>query len=142
MKLVYFLFSFLASNVWAGQGLLPEGNFKGIGDYEIRGKEGGNYLVKTTIDAQGNILSDYNWGDRSTKLVLQFVGTLNAFDVLIDGHEAGKGSCLDLRCDYSARGNGTEVKETLVFVNNMLLRFGTKTEDGTNVTWFEKQKKK
>jgi hypothetical protein len=137
MKRLILMLTLIVSSAWAG--VMPEGTFKGIGDYVTQGGPDGSYRVETTIDADGNFNSKYHWADQSTSLALQAKGNQASFDVLMKGMKIGEGSCAENRCDYAAKGPDIDVKETLVFANDKLLRFGTKIEKGAHITWFEKQ---
>lgn len=135
------LLTLVTMAIGANAAILPQGNYAGLGESEIDGKGSKAYRVETAIDNQDGITSTYHWQTGTTSLALVFNGKQAQFDVLMGGKKIGTGSCSEQRCDYSAKNPTLDLQETLVFTNDQLLRFGTKSAGGAKVVWFERQLK-
>src|SRR5688572_20806588 len=130
------------ATVSAFAGILPQGTYTGIGDVEMEGGPGLTYRSTTVVGADDSVSYEFRWGTEVKKISMQLTGTSEAFDIVEKGKKTGSGGCDGVRCDYTVNpAENVEVRETLVFSNGKILRFGTKKDNGKLFTWYHRELK-
>jgi hypothetical protein len=142
-RLVFLALLTMASATFAADGL-PQGTFKGTGEW--RGTDGstGTYTIVTTTTAT-SITSRYVYeagaqGGREQASTRTLVPTGAGFFSVADEQQKviGRGCCLESQCFWTTEFPGGKVEESLRFDGVTLEKLGGKSGPGFTVAWREK----
>jgi hypothetical protein len=131
-----------AAPLLAGAGL-PVGHYVGHGEWIGVDGTRGEYRTELTI-APERFTATSTWEQNgqpvtrshSVGLVPRGAGFFDLVDD--DGTVLGQLACHDDRCTYSLEQNGADVRESFVFEQDELVKFGGKTSEGYRVAWTER----
>ena len=144
MKRLVFLALLITAQAAVAADLMPQGTFKGTGEW--RGADGstGQYTIVTTTSAT-SITSRYVYdgpGQAKKEQVSTrtLVPTGSGFFSVTDeqGKSVGRGYCVESQCFWATEFPGGKVEESLRFDGGTLEKLGGKTGPGFTVVWHEK----
>ena len=144
MKIRVFLAMLIAAPAAFAGELLPQGTFKGTGEWRAADGSKGQYTVLTTTTAN-SITSRYVYdqgtqGKKEQATTQTLVPTGSGFFQVTDENKKiiGRGYCFDAQCFWTTEFPGGRVEESLRFDGGSLEKFGGKSGPGFSVVWREK----
>lgn len=117
---------------------LPDGHYKGLGQYkDSTGKSGGYYVDVDIKD--GKISNTYNFGgNKDIKFTMTAVLAADGtFPVVVGGATIGEGYCATAQCHYDIAFGKFTMEETMTFYEDHLYRLGSKFDNGVTIRWEE-----
>ncbi len=124
-------------------GDLPTGHFTGSGQWHALDGASGTYTTSLTITSS-RLTHRSTWEQEGEEKEMAYSMTLvvrgpGFFDLADEqGVVIGQLACLGSRCSYALEQDGAHVRESPVFSDDGLSKFGSKVFDEYRIVWAER----